>query len=238
MKTKSRKDKLGAITVRKFSGPDNNAAYRTAKEFERRAGGTGDIAEKLEALGDTLPKPMRDLALALRGAPKAGLAKVLADGQSSLIQAMKWYAKGAVELAQIDAAIEMHRNLPPVVKDIARHALDQEGVCQQCLGTGTQRLKSTDSKETLQCKMCVGTGRCLISSPHKEWAAKAILNATGVEKQKGQEINVAVGIHMAGGKSYSERVIDMADRLLHGQAEGDEKAGDVVEAEVVKEAQS
>lgn len=237
MKTKSRKDKLGAITVRKFSGPDNNAAYRTAKEFERRAGGTGDIAEKFEALGDGLPKPMRILAKALRAAPKTGLVKILATEQASLIQAMKWYARGAVELAQIDAAIEMHRNLPPVVKDIARHALDQEGVCQQCLGTGTQRQKSTDSKETQECKLCQGAGMLLVSSPHKEWAAKAILNATGVEKQKaGSEINVAVGINVAGGKSYSERVIDMADRLLHGQEAGDDKAGDVIEAEVVEEA--
>jgi len=179
---------------------------------------------------------MRELALALRGAPKTGLAKILANEQASLIQAMKWYAKGAVELAQIDAAIEMHRNLPPVVKDIARHALDQEGVCQQCLGTGTQRAKSTDSKETLECRLCRGSGTMRVSSPHKEWAAKAILNATGVEKQRaGSEVNVAVGINVAGGKSYSERVIDMADRLLHGQEEGSDKAGDVVEAEVVAE---
>jgi len=110
-------------------------------------------------------------------------------------------------------------------------------VCQTCLGTGGVRAKSTDSKETQECPSCQGQGTTLISSPHKEWAAKAILNATGVEKMKaGSEVNVAVGINMAKGKSYSERVIDMADRLLHGQEEGDDKAGDVVEAEVVAKA--
>jgi hypothetical protein len=231
---KSRRDRLGAVTLRKFSGPDNNAAYRTAKEFEERAGGREGVAEKIEALGDTAPAEMRELAKALRAEkPKKALSTILAERKVSLLRTMQTFQKGCVELAQIEAAIEMHRNLPPVVKDISRHALDQPGVCQQCLGTGTLRAKSTDNKETLSCRFCNGTGEALVSSPHKEWAAKAILNATGVErKAPGSQVNVAVGVNMAEGKSYSERVIDMADRVLHAQ-EPAAPAPDVVDAEVV-----
>ena len=63
---KSRRDRLGAVTLRKFSGPDNNAAYRTAKEFEERAGGREGVDAKIEALGDTAPAEMRELAKALQ----------------------------------------------------------------------------------------------------------------------------------------------------------------------------
>jgi hypothetical protein len=224
---------MGAITIREQSGPDNNAAYRTAKEFEARAGGKEGVAEKIEALGDQAPADMRQLARAIRAAePRKALSTILAEQKTSLLKAMRTYQKGCVELAQLEAAIEMHRNLPAVVKDISRHALDQPGVCPQCLGTGTLRAQSNHSKETRTCMACDGTGGALVSSPHKEWAAKAVLNATGIErKAPGSQVNVAVGVNVDGGKSYSERVIDMADRVLHSQ---EEPARDVVDAEVVE----
>lgn len=234
---RSRRDKLGAITLRKMSGPDNNAAYRTAKEFEERAGGKEGVAEKIEALGDQAPADMRQLAKAIRSSKKAvALSTILAEQKVSLLKAMGAFQKGCVELAQIEAAIEMHRNLPPVVKDISRHALDQPGVCQQCLGTGTLRAQSNHSKETRECGFCKGTGETLVSSPHKEWAAKAILNATGVErKAPGSQVNVAVGVQVSDGKSYAERVIDMADRTLYDQDRGEARQVEPpVDAEVVE----
>lgn len=234
---RSKRDKLGAITLRKMSGPDNNAAYRTAKEFEERAGGKEAVAEKIEALGDQAPTEMRELAKALRAEkPQRALAAVLAERKVSLLRTMQTYQKGCVELAQLDAAIEMHRNLPAVVKDISRHALDQPGVCQQCLGTGSLRAQSNHSKETLECKFCQGTGEVLVSSPHKEWTAKAILNATGVEKKApGTAVNVAVGVNMAEGKSYSERIVDLADRTLYAQDEAEGTPEEApVDAEVVE----
>lgn len=237
IKAKSRKDKLGQIALRKMTGPANNAAYRTAREFETRTGGIAGLAEKLEALGDQLPKDQLRLARALRDQPRRGLAQILAEQQVSLIQTMKSYAKGCVELAQVDAAIEMHRGLPAVVKDIVRHALDTEEVCFTCVGTGTLREKSTDNKEKLPCKSCRGTGRVLTSSQHKEWAAKAVLNATGQAGEKVPQTAVQVNVAVGGGRSYAERVIDLADRVLHGQKDQAGPVEDgIVEGEVVGEA--
>lgn len=238
VRSRSRRDKLGAITIREMSGPDNNVAYRTAKEFEARAGGKAAVAEKIEAVGDLAPADMRELAKAIRSAkPRETLATVLARQKVSLLKTMQAYQKGCVELAQLEAAIEMHRDLPAVVKDISRHALDQPGVCQQCLGTGTLRAQSNHSKETKECPMCSGTGRALVSSPHKEWAAKAILNATGQEKKApGSQVNVAVGVNVADGRSYSERIIDLADRTLYAQDKEKDDGEAPVDAEVVPDA--
>ncbi len=227
---KSRRDGLGAIVVREHSGADNTAALRVAKEFEERAGGLEGVAEKLEAVDpDTLPVPLKPLPALLRDPKNAGkqLYKILAEQQVSLLSVMKTYAKGAVEMAQVEAAIEAHRGMPAIVKDLVRNALDSTGVCRVCLGVGQVRNKSTDKKETLVCPGCFGTGQIIFSSPHKEFAAKTVLEMT---KQIGQtpahQVNVAVGINVAGGKSYAERMIDAADKVLYGR--------DVVEAEVVK----
>lgn len=240
MKDRSKRDALGAITVRSISGLDNNAAARTAKEFEQKAGGRDQVAEKLEALGDQLPGGLKGLAKAIRSAPKRdSLAKIIARERASLVQTMKWYAKGCIELSQIDAAIETHQNMPAIVRDMVRHALDQPGICQQCSGTGALREKSTDRKAKLKCEMCDGTGKTLVSSAHKEWTTKALLRTSGLEPQQGgTNVNVAVGVSMAGGKAYGERVIDLADRVLHGQ-EGrkePEAAEPPLEAEVVSDA--
>lgn len=227
---KSRKDRLGAIVLREQSGPDNTSALRVAKEFEERAGGLEGVAAKIEAIEpDQRPEGVKDLPAILRDPKNAGkhLYRVLAEQQVSLLTVMKTYAKGAVELAQVEAAIEAHRGMPAIVKDLVRNALDRTGVCSVCLGVGLVRNKSTDHKETLMCPVCEGTGTRIVSSPHKEFAAKTVLEMTKqIGQTPGTQVNVAVGINMAGGKSYAERMIDAADKVLYGR--------DVVDAEVTK----
>jgi hypothetical protein len=226
----SGRDKLGRIEKTALMGLKDNSARRVALRFEEIAGGNESIAEHLEALGEKLPKKLAPLVGALRAPENAHkpLPTILAETGCSLLATMKQYANGAVQLAQTESVIEMHRQLPAVVRDVVRHALDSPGVCQQCSGAGMVRNKSTDKKATKVCVLCGGTGSTLQSSPHKEWAAKAVFNATGLEqKGKGTEVNVAVGVNVASGKGYAERMLDMADRTLYGKEE------DVVEGEVV-----
>ncbi len=229
----SRKDELGMIVYREFSGGENNRALRTAKEFEKSAGGNANILEKLEANEKELPKDVKELLPALRDPANAKrpLPVLLAENRTSLARVMRWFTKGAVEMSQLEAAIEAHTHLPAVVKDIVRHSLDQAGVCDMCLGSRKVRNKSTDKEPTLPCPKCAATGQVLVSSEHKEWAAKAVLNMTGMEKGgNGTQVNVAVINNLATGKSFAERMVDLGDRALYGKLEDE-----AIDAEVVSD---
>lgn len=220
---RSRKDDLGAIVLRAHSGVDNTSAARVAKEFEDRAGGVMGVAEKLAAVEEHLPGGLKGLAAKLSDPANAGkrLYRILAEEKVSLLGVMKGYVKGCVELAQIEAAVEAHRGMPAIVKDLVRHAIDGDPrVCGTCMGTGSVRAKSSDNKEKVMCPSCEGEGALVKISPHKEFAAKTILEITKqLETGKGG-VNVAVGINLAaGGKSYAERMIDAADKVLYGKKE-------------------
>jgi rubrerythrin len=229
--SRSKPDKLGVITKRAITSLENTVASRVAKRFSELAGGNRAVADHLEALGEKAPKEVQAVAraLKLKHNAKKPLAEVIANCGASLLTVMRHYANGAVALAHTEAVIEMHQQLPAVVRDVMRHALDQPGICQQCSGAGKFRRRSIDKKATLPCPICKGTGTGLVASPHKEWAAKAVLNATNITKPA-SEVNVAVGVNIQAGKGYAERMLDMADRTLYGKDE-------VVDAEVVPPAE-
>lgn len=231
---RGKKDKLGQIVVKSQSGVVSNPASRTLKQFETNVGGQEEIAEKLQALPDT-NKNIRALAGLLRENSRKSLARLVAECDLAPTEVMTAYARGCIELAKVDAAIEAHRNLNPIVKDLVRHALDQEGLCENCLGTGTQRGKSTDHKETQPCVLCSGTGRSYKSSKHKEFATRQLLEITkSVQEKAGPTINLNqnVGIKVGSGGNFFEKVVGAADEALYGRGKG--QSSEVIEAEVVE----
>ena len=235
---KSKKDKMGQIVVRQHSGVVQNTAHKALAQFEKNVGGREEIVEKLEALyfREGSSKGLQRLSEALRGKSKKSLSRIVADCDCSPLEVMDAYARACIALAQVECAIEAHRNLPTLYKDLVRHAIDQEGLCPACVGTGTQRRRSKDHKETQVCIVCSGSGKSLKVSDHKQFAARQLLEVTKqVDSGKGPTINVnqAVGIKMGEGGSFFEKMVGAADEALYGR----KKAPDIIEADIVEEEQ-
>ena len=229
---KSRKDALGQVKVRRFGGIVDNMASRTLRTFEANVGGKDDVIEKLEAVEEDLSREQKTLLDLLRtNTTRSSLARLCADAKVPPMAVMRLYARGAVELGKVEAAVEAHRNLPSLIKDLYKHALDRTNVCKYCGGTKFLRKHNNSKKEDVPCSYCEGTGEHIIISKHKEFAAAKLLEATKMIGEKGPGISitqqVGVKVNGSGGASFAERILASSDEVLFA------KKPTIVDAEVV-----
>lgn len=224
---------VGQIVVRRVSGVVDNAAARTAKQFEDNIGGKEELADKLEAVKGSLSKEQLALLDMIRGdTTNRRLPRFLAETGAELTGVMTAYARGALLVGQTEAIVEAARNLPRVMKDLALHALDGKKACYVCSGTGAVAPKKGALKETKVCPLCRGEKEMVQSSKHKEFAVTKILEV-GKMIERGPMVQVnqqtAVRVDATGGSTgmAMEKIALMADKILHDRV-------DVVEAEVVK----
>lgn len=228
---RSKKGPIGAIVVRNMSGIEPNTAHKMVKRFEQNiTGGTEDICEKLEAIHDELkPEEIRLLEL-LRKPHKKTLSHLMAEAGVEPTKIMSAYARGAVYLGKLEAAIAAHAGLPHVIRDLVRHAVDGTGVCMVCVGSGTVRQRVRDKGPELPCPQCQGNGKSLVSSKHKEFAVQKLLEATKiiskdplVTVQQNTQINTG-----GSGGGFFEKMLEVSDAILYPAKER------IVEAEVIK----
>jgi hypothetical protein len=215
-----KKGPLGAIQVRRMTGVTNNTASRTLRRFEDNVGGKDDVAEKLEAVQDRLTKEQIRLLELLKLPSKKGLVLLTAESGAEPVALMKAYATGCIELGKLEAAMEAHRNLPSIIKQLYKDALDRSAVCMQCGGTGTLHLKSTDHKESKSCQLCQGSGIISTSSDHKEFAITKIMEATKLIGKEPPQVNVTtqIGVKVGGSRgSFMEKMVQVADEVLYGR---------------------
>jgi hypothetical protein len=229
---KTKMDNIGQIVVRRMSGLEPNAALAVVKRFEKASGGRDDIAEKLSAVEESLSAEERHfLQLIQSDRSRKGVARLMAEANVRPTKVIERYAAGALALGKMEAAIEVAREQPNIIKDLLRHALDQTEVCQTCVGTGVVKDRAGSSKESTPCPMCEGRRTKLSVSKHKEFAVEKVMEFSGmVQKEKGTTVNVQqnVGIKVNGGGTFMDKVLRTSDEVLYG------KHAPAVEAEVVQ----
>ena len=226
---RSRKDGVGEIQVRRMTGLVSNDALHIVRRFERVAGGKPDIAEKLGAVAETLrPEEKHFLELVSNPKLKKGVAHLIAEAGARPTAVMEAYARGAVLLGKVEAAILAAHEQPTIVKDLVRHAIDQQGLCDVCVGSGMVKGRPNSKKEDHPCPSCQGNGATLVSSKHKEFSMEKLLQINKMIPKEGSTINVQtnVGIKVGGG-NFAERMLKASDEVLYGRK-------DVIEAEVVQ----
>lgn len=234
---KSKKGPVGQLVIRRITGIDHkSSAAMLVKRFEENVGGRDDVEEKLSCVKDNLPKDVAAVLALMKLKPGMKLPRVIAEAGADVAQVMSWYAKGAIYLGQVECAIEAHRNMPKVVKDLISHALDQTDVCTVCYGTGTVAKKHGAQMENETCPLCRGSKYATVSSKHKEFAVQKLLEITKmVEKGPLVSVNQQVGVKVDGSGVEAgalSKVAHLADEILYGRRPL--LAENVVDAEVVK----
>lgn len=229
---RTKRGPLGRLVVKRLTGIQRSGPFRAIEQFEKNVtGGKEDIAEKLEAVREQLPKEQLELLKLLQERPKQSLARLMAEAKVEPTQTMDLYARGAIVLGKVQAAIVAHNNLPSVIKDLVRHAIDDETICDVCVGSGKVKGRQGEHLDRAACPKCKGSGKRWEVSEHKEFAVQKILEATKTvgSKDGGINVNVQTNVAIAGGKgSFMERMIKTSDEVLYAPKEP------VVEAELVR----
>ncbi len=224
----SPRDSFGRIAVKRMTGLVPSPATSIVRKFEEMLSQGGDpraeVVEKLRAVEDRLSVEEKAFVELCESAGKQkGLARLMAEAEVRPSRVLKLFADGAIALGKIHSAIEVSRNQPQIVKDLMRNALDQEGVCQTCVGTGVVKQTKKSAEETMKCPSCEGSGHRLRSSKHKEWAMDKVLEIGKlVEKpSSGKGVNVAVqqnvGVSVDKGGGFVERMLKTSDEVLYGR---------------------
>lgn len=227
---KSRKGKAGQIVVHSLGGIHKNAAARTAQKFEGElTGGREDIIEKIEAAGPTTQaiERVKDL---LAANPRWSFARAVAEAKADLSTTIDAYAKGCIALNKFHAVKEMYEQLPDLLRDIMRHAIDQKADCPTCFGLGKVKGRANAKKLTLKCPSCKGSGATLVASEHKKFAVQKALELAHVlpEKQPLVAVQQNNQTVVGGESSLLEKMSQTADKILYERE-------DVVDAEAVEE---
>lgn len=213
---RSRKGPLGALTLRKMSGIDKNRTKLVVDKFEKNIGGIQPLIEGLEAVSDTLPEKQKVL-LEMLTAPgnKKSLARLMVESGVEVTGVLKSYARGVMELGKVNAAIEAHRNLPALVKDLYSHALSAAGICDACGGTKKLLKNANSSQETRPCYFCKETG-IRDESKLKEFATEKLLQITKqIGDKGGVNVTTNVGIKVEGQGSVMEKLMLATDQVLY-----------------------
>lgn len=229
---RSKKGPIGALAIRNMSGMVSSPALRIVRVFEQNVGGKEEVANKLEAVKDSLTKEQLELLRLLRAPSQKALARLMVEAGVEPVGVMSAFAKGCVVLGKIEAAIEAHKNLPGLIKDLYRHALDQESVCKICVGLMEvpQRSNAPGGVKVI-CPGCGGTGKSLTSSKHKEFAHRQLLEVTKlVNNEKGPSVQVTQQVAVGGGSrmGFFERMLDTADNISYP-----EQKERILDAEIV-----
>jgi hypothetical protein len=250
----TQRDPLGRIQVKRMTGTVGGPATQIVRKFEdmlseytgENTRARDNLEEKLLAVEDKLSSEEHRLIELLRGGKKnKSLATVFAEAGVKPSRVLKLYAEGAIALGKVHSAIEVSRNQPMVVKDLLRHALDQEKVCNTCLGTKLVKKQTNSKEETETCPACRGSGTRLVSSKHKPYAMEKVLQIGKLvdAPKKGTEVNVnqQVGIAITPrGGGFMERVLKTSDEVLYGRKvaqlpQGAGNGSGPIEAEVLSD---
>lgn len=221
---RTKKDKLGTIQVKRMTGLTNSPAVKVVRKFEEMISNREELAQGMLASGRNLTEEEKTLIELLAKAPKnKSLATLLAEAGVRPSRVLQLFAEGAIALGKVEAAIEVSRNQPFVIKDLLRHALDKEVYCQTCVGTGTVKERANSKEEHQKCPSCEGSGIKLRSSKHKQFAMDKVLKIGKVieEPKKGGDVNVStqvgVGVQVGQTGGFMERILKTSDEVLYGR---------------------
>lgn len=240
---KSRKGKVGQIVVRQLSGVQKNPAAQLARKLENEiAPSRDDLVEKLEA-SPTAGKQIKEVAALLLSRPDFSLARAIAECKADVAGVLDHYAKGALALKKMETVLQLYQEMPHLMRDIMRHAIDKEVDCEICLGVGKVPFKGGGKSLTSKCPRCGGTGRCWQSSEHKEFAVNKVLQLSEMAPGgRGPlvEVKQAVQVNQGGaGSDVLAKLSKAADEILYGTASQRQlSSGDdpyVVDAELSSE---
>lgn len=219
----TKKDPLfGRIQVKRMTGLTGGPATAIVRKFEEILDGREDLEEKLYAVEEKLGPDELKLIELLKGKKNKSLATVFAEASVKPSRILKLYAEGALALGKVQSAIQVAHEQPQVVKDLLRHALDQEKVCKTCVGTGKVKERSNSLKENLECPSCHGSGYSLKSSKHKQFAMDKVLQIGKIvdPPTKGPQVNVSQQVGVAlrvGGGGFMEKILKTSDEVLYGR---------------------
>jgi predicted Zn-ribbon and HTH transcriptional regulator len=227
---RSRKSKAGQIVVHSLDGIYKNAASRTAVKFEKElTSGREDIIEKLDAAGN-LNQSLERLRDVLVAEPRWSFARAVAESKADLAGAIDAYAKGAIALNKLATVVEMYKAMPSLLRDLMRHAIDQEVDCATCFGVGLVKSRPDSVKLTLRCPSCRGTGHCLQASEHKRSAMSKALEMAQVLPERSPLVQVQQNTqvnNLASQDGLLEKMSKTADEILY------RRHAPIVEAEVI-----
>lgn len=244
LKNKVRKrvrSKLGTLALA-TNGMIKNAPLATVRRFEENVGGKEVVAEVLTMLqgeGKLSEKEQMFLEhLQAPGSRRKSLARIITEVGVNPMKVMSLYTKGCIEIGKMEAAIEAHKGLPQLVKNLNSHALSEAGdVCILCAGTGQVAFRAGvvgGNTSQRECGKCMGLGRQLEPSELKKFATEKLLEVTKmVEKGGGVTVQTNVGVQVPLGGSVLEKVMGAADEVLYRRG-----TAEVVDAEVVKEGEN
>jgi chorismate mutase len=228
---RSRKGKGGQIVVHSLDGIYKNAASRTASKFENElTEGRDDIIEKLDAAGN-LNQSLERLRDTLVAEPRWSFARAVAESKADLAGAIDAYAKGAIALNKLATVVEMYKAMPSLLRDLMRHAIDQEIDCATCFGIGLVKTRPDATKLSLKCPSCRGTGKSLVSSEHKRFAMNKAIEMAQVLPERQPLVQVQQNTqvnNMGSQEGLLEKMSKTADEILY------RRTAPVIEAEVVK----
>ena len=207
---------IGALVKKRYSGIVPNAAAKTVKQFVKNIGGKEQTIQKLIAVEDRLTEEERELLKLLQSGDKRTLVQLILESGANPAKIIDNYARGAVILGKVDAATKAAENMPKMINDLLRHALDKEDVCMQCVGVGRMPVVPSGVTDKILCSKCGGSGKITTISEHKEWAADKILQIGGVVEPKGGGATVNVGVNIDnGGQSFMSKQLEVSEAILH-----------------------
>ena len=227
---KSRKGKAGQISLRQLSGIQKSPATQLVRKLEHELSeGRDDIIEKLQASGGS-NQAVLDVAALLQSNPQFSLARAIVEAGADVAHVLDHYAKGALALKKMETVLGLYREMPRLMRDIVRHAVDQETTCELCFGEGKVAGRANGKSLNTSCPRCKGSGKQVSSSEHKEFAVQKVLEMSEMlPKKSGLAVNVnqAVQVNAGGGSDVLARLSRAADEIIYGRKES------VVDAEVV-----
>jgi hypothetical protein len=180
-----------------------------------------DLIEKLQASGNT-SATMARLIQHLQDFPEQGLARAVAETKADVGAVLDNYAKGALALKKLEVVLELYKQMPHLMRDLARHAIDPEVDCELCLGMGMVTSKANGTTLNRECPRCRGSKKVFAEpSAHKEFAVGKLLDMSDFLPKKGGpmvQVNQAVQVNQGGTGDLLSRLSKAADEIIYGTA--------------------
>jgi hypothetical protein len=217
---RSKKGKAGQIVVRSISGVTRSPGATLARRLEHDfSSSREDLLEKLAASGNQ-SQTLGRLLQVLEENPEIGLARAIAVSKADVGAVLDWYAKGALALKKMETVLEIYKQVPHLMRDLAKHAIDSEVDCEVCFGVGKVTARSKGVQLLNPCPKCKGSGKRLEVSAHKEFAVGKLLEMSEMLPKRGGpmvNVNQAVQVNAAGaGSEVLAKLSKAADEILYG----------------------
>jgi hypothetical protein len=230
---RSRKGKLGAISIREFSGVQQNKASKLTRKLENQlTDGREDIMEKYEALVEK-PPTVRKLLEVMREKPNISFTRAIAEAKVDPALALDFYAKGAMALQKTETLLELYKGMPAIFRDLMRHAIDKDVTCDVCMGVGRVQPRAGSNTLSLPCPRCGGNKTLQTSSKHKEFAMTKVLEMSQMMPPKTPLVAVnqnQLNVTAVTEGGLLEKMSKMADEVLYNRS----FTSPVVDAEIVE----